>query len=114
LEFDLRRPGNPRGHAGAHDRGARHVPTPSPRGDTLPKSDFAIDLGAANVAHLVDEGVAWVRINRREDLLLAGRQALEWVRLWNENPRPSAWTKTADQILESAARYCMRTSETGR
>ena len=34
----------------------------------------------------------------------------EWIALWNENPRPYVWVKTADQILESLARYCERIS----
>lgn len=29
-----------------------------------------------------------------------------WVKAWNENPKPFVWTKTADQILRSLARYC--------
>jgi transposase len=29
-----------------------------------------------------------------------------WIRTWNDNPRPYVWTKTADQILDSIARYC--------
>ena len=28
----------------------------------------------------------------------------QWIALWNENPRPYVWVKTADQILESLAR----------
>jgi len=31
----------------------------------------------------------------------------------NEKPQPFVWTKTADQILDSVARFCQRTSETG-
>jgi transposase len=31
----------------------------------------------------------------------------------NEQPKPFRWTKTADQILASVARFCSRTSETG-
>jgi transposase len=31
-----------------------------------------------------------------------------WVNTWNENPRPYVWTKTADQILASLARYLHR------
>ena len=27
----------------------------------------------------------------------------------NENPRPFIWTKSADQILASVARFCRRT-----
>lgn len=41
------------------------------------------------------------------------RDIREWVTLWNESPRPFAWTKTADEILESVARYCMRISDSG-
>jgi transposase len=40
-------------------------------------------------------------------------QALEkdirdWIRTWNENPRPFTWTKTADEILERLASYLQR------
>lgn len=31
----------------------------------------------------------------------------------NENPKPFRWTKTADEILATVARFCMRTSDTG-
>ena len=31
-----------------------------------------------------------------------------WISAWNDNPRPYVWTKTADQILDSIARYCTR------
>ena len=34
-----------------------------------------------------------------------------WISTWNENPRPYIWTKTADQILESIARYCTRIND---
>jgi transposase len=36
-----------------------------------------------------------------------------WIDTWNENPRPFVWTKTADQILESIARYCTRINDSG-
>ena len=29
---------------------------------------------------------------------------------WNDNPRPFAWTKTAEEILESLARYLQKIS----
>jgi len=32
---------------------------------------------------------------------------------YNQNPRPFAWTKSADDILDSIKRFCMRISETG-
>ena len=34
-----------------------------------------------------------------------------WINTWNENPRPYVWTKTADQILESIAKYCTRIND---
>jgi transposase len=34
-----------------------------------------------------------------------------WIQTRNDNPRPFVWTKTADQILESVARYCNRINE---
>jgi transposase len=34
-----------------------------------------------------------------------------WIEHWNDNPRPFVWTKTADQILDSIARYCERINE---
>jgi transposase len=34
-----------------------------------------------------------------------------WIETWNENPRPFVWTKTADEILDSIARYCQRINE---
>jgi hypothetical protein len=31
----------------------------------------------------------------------------------NQSPKPFIWTRTADEILASVARFCQRTSETG-
>ena len=31
-----------------------------------------------------------------------------WIDTWNDDLRPFVWTKTADQILDSIARYCDR------
>ena len=36
-----------------------------------------------------------------------------WIKTWNEDPRPFVWTKTAEQILESLARYCQRINQSG-
>ncbi len=45
-------------------------------------------------------------------------QALEkdlrnWVKAWNDNPKPFIWTKTAEQILESLGRLLQRTTGAG-
>jgi transposase len=37
----------------------------------------------------------------------------EYLAVNNENPKPFVWTKTADEILESVARFCVRTSDSG-
>ncbi len=37
----------------------------------------------------------------------------DYLRLYNANPKPFSWTKTADQILESVARFCKRISQSG-
>lgn len=45
-------------------------------------------------------------------------QALEkdlrnWVKAWNEGPKPFIWTKTAEEILDSIARYLQRINGAG-
>jgi len=37
----------------------------------------------------------------------------DWIKAWNDDPRPYVWTKTADQILDSIARYCTRINDSG-
>jgi hypothetical protein len=32
----------------------------------------------------------------------------KWINEWNKNPKPFAWTKTADEILETLAACCQR------
>ena len=34
-----------------------------------------------------------------------------WIETWNADPKPFVWTKTAEQILDSIARYCQRINE---
>jgi transposase len=36
-----------------------------------------------------------------------------WVKNWNEEPKPFVWRKTAEEILDSLARYCHRISDAG-
>ena len=35
----------------------------------------------------------------------------QWIENWNDNPRPFVWTKSADEILDSIARYCKRIND---
>ncbi|PRY27782.1 IS630 family transposase [Umezawaea tangerina] len=41
------------------------------------------------------------------------RDIRAWIETWNDEPRPYVWTKTADQILDSIARYCTRINNSG-
>jgi transposase len=36
-----------------------------------------------------------------------------WITLWNDDPKPFVWHKTADQILDSLAAYCRRINDSG-
>jgi transposase len=36
-----------------------------------------------------------------------------WINDWNNDPKPFIWTKTAEEILESLARFCRRISGAG-
>ena len=37
-----------------------------------------------------------------------------WINEWNRDPKPIAWTKTADEILDTLATSCRRISDSGR
>jgi transposase len=37
----------------------------------------------------------------------------EWVKAWNDHPKPFVWTKTAEQILGSLGRFIQRISNSG-
>ena len=34
-----------------------------------------------------------------------------WTQLWNDNPKPFIWHKSADEILDSLAQYCQRITD---
>jgi transposase len=41
------------------------------------------------------------------------RAIRNYLSVYNEQPKPFGWTKTADEILDSLARFCKRTSDSG-
>ena len=78
--------------------------------------------------HFTPTGSSWVNQVERFFGLITDKlirrgvhtsvQALEadiraWIATWNQNPRPFAWTKTADEILNSLAKYLARISGAG-
>src|SRR5213080_1044216 len=36
-----------------------------------------------------------------------------WITNWNDDPKPYVWHKTAEEILDSLARYCQRINDSG-
>jgi transposase len=78
--------------------------------------------------HFTPTGASWLNLVERWFALLTEQQLrrgifrstrnLEttirsYIDSHNEQPRPFIWTKTADEILASVARFCQRTLETG-
>jgi transposase len=77
--------------------------------------------------HFTPTGASWINMVERWFGLLTEKQIrrgvfrstqqLEkairnYIDTYNEHPKPFIWSKSADQILESVARFCKRTSET--
>lgn len=77
--------------------------------------------------HFTPTGASWINMVERWFALLTDKQIrrgvfrstqqLEqtiraYIETYNEQPKPFIWSKTADEILESLARFCKRTLET--
>ena len=78
--------------------------------------------------HFTPTGASWINMVERWFGLLTEKQIrrgvfrstqqLEqairtYIDTYNNQPKPFIWSKSADEILESVARFCKRTSETG-
>jgi transposase len=78
--------------------------------------------------HFTPKGASWINLVERWFAELTQKQIRrgvhrstleleaaikDYLRLYNHNPRPFVWTKTADEILASVARFCRRISDSG-
>ncbi|MGH2610976.1 MAG: IS630 family transposase [Tepidiformaceae bacterium] len=54
-----------------------------------------------------------IRRGTHRSTLALEKAIRDYLKTYNERPRPFVWTKTADQILASLVRFCERTSGTG-
>jgi transposase len=78
--------------------------------------------------HFTPTGSSWINQVERwfafltEQLLRRGihksvaaleKEVREWIKTWNEEPKPFVWKKTAEEILDSLARYISRISGGG-
>ena len=76
--------------------------------------------------HFTPTSASWLNLVERWFALLSERQIKrgthrsttelerairQFLSIHNEEPKPFAWTKTADQILDSVARFCKRISD---
>jgi hypothetical protein len=67
-------------------------------------------------ASWLNEVERWFALLTDEKLRRAAHRSIQamekdirdWIKTWNENPRPFVWTKTADEILDRLASYLQR------
>jgi transposase len=55
----------------------------------------------------------WLRRGSHRSTRQLEEAIAQYLTLTNQTPKPFVWTKTADEILESVARFCQRTSDSG-
>ena len=85
-------------------------------------------VGKWRARYVTPTGASWLNLVERWFALLTEKQLRRGVHrrtrefeaaikrylaLTNDAPKPFVWTKTADEILESVARFCRRTSGSG-
>jgi len=78
--------------------------------------------------HFTPTGASWINLVERWFAALTDKQVrrgvhrstreleaaiLRYIEITNERPKPFMWTKTADEILASVARFCHRISNSG-
>jgi len=78
--------------------------------------------------HFTPTGASWINLVERWFATLTDKQLrrgvhrstreleaaiARYIEVTNEQPQPFVWTKTADEILASVARFCHRISNSG-
>ena len=78
--------------------------------------------------HFTPTGASWINWVERWFALLTEKQIrrgvhrstrelkaaiVDYIQIHNQRPKPFVWTKTADEILASLARFCQRISHSG-
>ena len=54
----------------------------------------------------------WIRRGTHRSVRELETSIREWIRIWNAEPRPYVWTKSADEIFGSLGSYLQRISGT--
>lgn len=55
----------------------------------------------------------WIRRGTHRSVRELADSITRWIGIWNQDPRPYVWHKTADEILESLAGYLERIGDSG-
>ena len=84
----------------------------------IPVATALADPGLRRDRDLVERFFAYVTTDLLQRCDHRSVQAPEtdirnWVKAWNNDPRPFIWTKSAEQILDSLARLLQRTTGAG-
>jgi hypothetical protein len=53
-------------------------------------------------------GIKRLRRGTHTSVAALEKDIRNWISTWNENPKPFAWTKTADEILDRLTAYLQR------
>ena len=83
-----------------------------------PRFDFHFTPTSSSWMNLVERWFAeitnkWLRRGTHRSVKDLASSITQWVRTWNDDPRPYVWHKTADEIFDILAHYCQRISESG-
>jgi len=90
----------------------------SPRPEQPPPADVAAAALDIYRNVLVERWFAelttkWIKRNAHRSVRDLVASIRTWITLWNDNPKPYIWHKTADEILDSLAAYCQRINDSG-
>jgi transposase len=55
----------------------------------------------------------WLRRGTHRSTKELESSITDWVERWNKEPKPFVWHKSADEILDTLASYCLRISDSG-
>jgi hypothetical protein len=54
-----------------------------------------------------------IRRGVHQSLVALENNVRQWIKNWNDNPKPFEWNKTADDILQSLSKYILKISDAG-
>jgi hypothetical protein len=83
--------------------GSPDTPKPAPPLDPAPQGRLIERWFAYLTTQLLQRGV-------HKSVQALEADVRDWIGQWNADPRPFVWKKTAEEILDSLARYLQRIS----